>query len=1032
MSVPSRRVTWPFGVLLNLLLVSWTEINFLQYHSCISKEIAPFLPAIEIVLTWDQFHGIISVLRQYLDAHKRNMNGTAFTSSINIINVLNPLQLKKIVLGKMNVYKTSAIIPVARTSIKSTEQAKQDRKELIIVIVIVSLTLSIVGITNNEEDIEGIGLVQREAPEEKHITDLRNSILACNDIEADRVQVLPAKVEDTVEIEKIYIPVIITDESEKCIVNMNDKENMRKITLDKIFNTDQKNLARFIFMLGEAGYGKTVQCQWITKSWCQAWQNESSSNSDTGLEICLKQFDFLFFVKMCNAHKAQTSLIDIILDAYRPYRLSKDRLDGIRKILEDGEYKSLILLDGLDEWNIFDGKWEELYNQGIPNCGNIPNCTILMTMRAWKFIEIQHLRRQKVDKLVLLQGFNENGIKSLIERMFCNYLEKETYNEESNMKYERLQNAASKSLQTFKSLMKIPFLAVFCFLTWSENAENVYSKTTFYLALIETLIMRYLAKGKSDTQRNEVINQKISDVNISREYRLVIEHLSELSSIGKIVFSRSSSKNERMIFKSEELNDIFGQETLAKFLKMGLFSKQTSSGKVYHESFELRFLHKTVKEFLASLYLWKEGAIIESFVNIVIKDIDTALDFSTILTFLSGLSPADGCRISRYIADLASDDHSIRSFRDYFSPESYEKVQSVYNLQVQCYREVRGEKSIKQFLEDGQKLSYTLSDIILHGSSDKHIIRETADILRYHANDIKSLQMKLIADDAVEGISNEELQYFLDQSRSLKSFDLDGDATVNCRIFHHFSNQLSSLYSLGLHNVELSDNILVDLLKHNLNKTPIKRTLKTLGLTSIKRGNVQFSSKPLPTKGSRRNKVKRTSSLQRLQDRESYEKIPILKDVLRSLPEFEVLSTLHVSYMESSEDREMLLKVLPLMRQLYHFGYHGGATSGSYDGIIVEVIMKMTYLKTLFLSKMILHQELVHFRRMLQLERIRLQTLKMNKMVWEEFVVSLSTLTESGHLIVILCDTDIDTESVTRLQILPRLLTILTDEKSSW
>ncbi|KAK3099916.1 hypothetical protein FSP39_011736 [Pinctada imbricata] len=254
-----------------------------------------------------------------------------------------------------------------------------------------------------------------------NVKELRTLIIDINDSEASGIQTLPLKTDHTVDPDSIYVPVSITDETETRNSNSSSSDDVRNVTSEKMFFVQQDKPARFVFMLGDAGFGKTLHCQRMTKLWCQVWkdENETSKNQylDLNLAGCLKQFDFLFFVQLHDVHCESISLIEIIQDVYSRYRLSKERLDNIRWILEGEAYSSLVLLDGLDEWNISEEKRKVLLDKCIPNCRDMPKSTILISMRSWKFMEVEKICRPKVDRVIRLHGISEDNIPQLSRKM---------------------------------------------------------------------------------------------------------------------------------------------------------------------------------------------------------------------------------------------------------------------------------------------------------------------------------------------------------------------------------------------------------------------------------------------------------------------------------------------------------------------------------------------------------------------------------------------------------------------------------------
>ncbi|KAK3100410.1 hypothetical protein FSP39_019407 [Pinctada imbricata] len=501
------------------------------------------------------------------------------------------------------------------------------------------------------------------------IEDLRSLVASINELEADRIQILSFRMDDAVDLDRIYASVSIIDEYDKRCSMRSEDSNFQCIAPDKIFTTKSGNLARFIFMLGEAGYGKTVQCQRFAKSWCQAWNNDTVRERGTRPQIsdlnrCLKQFDFLFFIKMRDVSIQSENLIDLIQDVYSRYRLSKQNLADMRMVLQNGEFRSLVLLDGLDEWNKSDDKKKLLLDKCIPNCRNMPGTTILISMRSWKFMEVEEVCNPNSDRVIRLNGLDEDGVKELTTNILSNYFQNKTTFDDFNERKAYVENAVSYAPTEIKSLMNIPMLTVFYILTLYEDVKTGNTLTTFYLSIIEALFKRMSRKAQAEGIRGEFSistfvrtlseytwnrfgqllprlllpgSSRITECISLQEFPKVAQHLHELTRLGKVAFETLCSEKSILVFSEDQLNQLLDEEMVDLFLRVGLVINSETTGRFHEDKIRISFLHKTIHEFLASLYLMygRKETDTDTIMEDVLINVDKTIEYTPVLIFLS-------------------------------------------------------------------------------------------------------------------------------------------------------------------------------------------------------------------------------------------------------------------------------------------------------------------------------------------------------------------------------------------------------------
>ena len=137
-----------------------------------------------------------------------------------------------------------------------------------------------------------------------------------------------------------------------------------------------------------------------------------------------------------------------------------------------------------------------------------------------------------------------------------------------------------------------------------------------------------------------------------------------------------------------------------------------------------------------------------------------------------------------------------------------------------------------------------------------------------------------------------------------------------------------------------------------------------------------------------------------------------LHTVPQLLPQCPNLSALCI-YMSYTEDRDLLVSVIPRLTQLTTVQYHGGDESDAADRAAVAAVMTLTQLERIELGVVSLGDDgMEGADAITRLRTVRLAFVSMTAGAWDRFVSSLLTLPQSVS--VVLEYTDIDEGTVRR------------------
>ena len=158
---------------------------------------------------------------------------------------------------------------------------------------------------------------------------------------------------------------------------------------------------------------------------------------------------------------------------------------------------------------------------------------------------------------------------------------------------------------------------------------------------------------------------------------------------------------------------------------------------------------------------------------------------------------------------------------------------------------------------------------------------------------------------------------------------------------------------------------------------------------------------------------------------------PPLHGVVRDLPQCPQLTALYITFMSNKENRDLLVAVIPGLTQITTVRYVGVPPSDDADRAAVAAVMSLTQLVYVELGGVRLGDDGVGVTdAMTRLRTVELHHVYMTAGAWDRFVSSLLTLPQSVY--VELWKTDIDEETVRRIQTSPRLTVTRDDGRGEY
>ncbi|KAK3084874.1 hypothetical protein FSP39_020607 [Pinctada imbricata] len=603
-----------------------------------------------------------------------------------------------------------------------------------------------------------IGLIsQKEAilrDDKQNVSKLKERLLQINTDLTKVITLSPLQErgEDELPIELLYAQVVICEEYLEKGVKSSGKR--KEITEPTDLFMKNGEIVRKIYMLGDAAHGKTTYCIWLLKNWCNAQYEDGEGRSKW--ETALQEFDFVFLLQFRYVNPSRASVIDMICQDI--FGSDKGSSSTIRHVLSSDQYRSLIIMDGLDEWNPSKKTRKRLTCQMMPNIQGISsNVSCFFSMRPWVFSEISKVVKIS-DRVIEILGLSETGMENVIKNVLLNHYNLKEDLTTLTSTFEKIEKHLKKT--NLKSFMQIPLLAVVCVQIWYEEKQIEDSMTGFYAEMLNMMIERAGEKhGHQIKQwRTSCCNAQVPGVLSGKRH--VVKHFPILLKLGKVAYEGLVSNERNLELEKSKLEEEIGVNEIQFVLDVGLIS-QKDARSLLTKRVHVHFFHKSVQEFMAAMYISSEEGIRDSFCN-HLSSVNEILDLSNVILFMYGMCPSICNVISQHVVNVADNDADICEYRQ--APGINNEVKQLYISQVSWYREL-------QYRQVSDPVTFYVSDVLLMYSGGE-MVRTTKKLLSDHHVCIRSLYIWVVPTKGTAGISNSDLCNFLNSTHKTRSLTM--------------------------------------------------------------------------------------------------------------------------------------------------------------------------------------------------------------------------------------------------------------------
>ncbi|XP_060603902.1 uncharacterized protein LOC132756782 [Ruditapes philippinarum] len=500
--------------------------------------------------------------------------------------------------------------------------------------------------------------------------------------------------------------VAVKQKSEVC----HEEERTPIKSLGDLFSTESEDQQE-IYLLADAGFGKTAFSKYLAIAWCQAHCPEEQYDDNKCFEDielkALSKFEFLLLVFLRD-HTSVSHIDDMIRQQFSLHLPSLKSLDEnsckskLNEVLS--REKCLLILDGLDEWN-HPGKSCSEVTAEIPHRCVRDNCVILTTTRPWKF-GVSNLKTSQIDKKVELIKLSEDSMLKLQE----NAITKMTgVHDKSVLKSKTRDFNKLIRDRRLEHMQVIPLLLMYIVCLWCNNIPIGNTKHEIYTNIIEFLLSRTSKKHPEVQPSRESSASEIPEYFKSHEFcKLFYSFITSLAELAYQTLFNENRENTLVFDRTVAEKYLKADDMKLSFLSGILSESRTKT--LIKEIIKVSFSHKTVQEFFAAIFISSQSDA-QKIVEEKCRNVQDILDMSKICEFISGMNADLMCAISNDLMSVINEDEKTRDYRTRTGYEEWYNI-PLYDIQkmfMSCLQEMPESENIQLCLQDF--FIYTKTDV---------------------------------------------------------------------------------------------------------------------------------------------------------------------------------------------------------------------------------------------------------------------------------------------------------------------------------
>ncbi|XP_060566464.1 uncharacterized protein LOC132725378 isoform X2 [Ruditapes philippinarum] len=594
--------------------------------------------------------------------------------------------------------------------------------------------------TEQKEEIKRIKVEdspeQKQLENEKSKSGCRTQLIEHYQSDVLKVSAIPLQPdEENYNFSDVYIRPTITIKIEK---NRGESEEKEIKSISEIF-TKNGEPQKFIYVVGNAGSGKSSFCKYLINCWCMAHSDGHNEDDEFGGVKEMKKFDFMFYISL--RHNIKRLNIQEMLE------MRYNKIKMLRKLMENDSEKVIILLDGLDEWS-FDSETSNEFQAGLPERDFTMKYTIVTTSRPWKIHSLKVSNRE-IHQLLKLKGFDETHEIDMIKKTITALNESLDPSE-----CEKKLNA-----QSLVGLKQVPIMLQQLVCLWCDGKLDKTSRCAIYTGMLELYFTWNINKTLGtnvecmESSQSVVLPKDLTDVHICRLNSHFIYCVSHLAY--ETLFNYPKDKS--LTFDKYVFNDLqISHKMRETCLKLGILTedKCPSLSVSKPKSSLFSFIHKSMQEFLAAVNIGinfntkisSPGSTInvklaQKFITEVFQKCSTVNDIleqSNVIIMLSGLEPRLATHVSKYIYDTVSEDSCVQEYRRTISSNIYRDHSCITDIQRLMFDSM---EELNAACSVGNKTVFYIRDLVINNSEDCDIVCTGIDQKQIASDFVQSIKV---------------------------------------------------------------------------------------------------------------------------------------------------------------------------------------------------------------------------------------------------------------------------------------------------
>ncbi|XP_053389288.1 uncharacterized protein LOC128552283 [Mercenaria mercenaria] len=539
-------------------------------------------------------------------------------------------------------------------------------------------------------------------------TDLQMKLVKLYEIHVRKIAPLPRLHKDRRNVSEMYVTPWMTVEVRKEAFDGKNEESNEweevKVSMDEIFRNKERS-AKNVYVIGEAGTGKTTFCKMLVHFWVIAHQYQEYSLDVPDIVKEMKHFKFLFYISLQHFSDCD-SIENMLKKSYSDPEL--------RDILRNDSSACLIILDGLDEWDPERKHISQFLTPGLPGRELDTDYTIITTSRQWKFDALP-LSCIEVDKKIKLNGIDKYEIRNFIKKTV----------ESLNDIYQKSKNAEEcitdlRSRQV-SDISHTPLVLQQLISLWFHNKLKDNSKCAIYRSMLD-LFLEWKTLGTSESQ------DQLYAINTTSRNTWVIQYLSYLAY--ETLFDKN--KETTLTFSSSTPTQLnIPSDVIKDCLASGILKEERNVSLTESIQSSISFFHKSMQEYLAAVYIASqfremlksqkdEHDLTDVCVRKYFGSCKTVVDIleqSNVLIILCGLEPRLLTKISEFFYNVTIVDKMVVKERNKFmdrhqiSLDHHKLINDIQACILKCIEEV-------MLITNNARLRVYIADLYVDLSTD--------------------------------------------------------------------------------------------------------------------------------------------------------------------------------------------------------------------------------------------------------------------------------------------------------------------------